>query len=63
MKKYKLALLGFLANVAIQLAKQVPVLKPVAGFIEFLAVAILVGTILYIIGLNLYLWFKVRKKD
>lgn len=63
MKKYKPAIIGFLAYFAIQLSKQVPVLKPVAGFLEFLVLAIIVGTILYHLGLHIYLWFKVRKKD
>ncbi|MFA9413870.1 MULTISPECIES: hypothetical protein [unclassified Streptococcus] len=42
---------------------KIPVLGPLYGFLEFLTIALIIGYILYHIGLHIYLWVKVRKKD
>lgn len=43
--------------------KALPVIGGLIATIEFLAFLILVGMILYSLGLHIYLWFKVRRKD
>lgn len=41
---------------------KLPVLGSLYGFLEFLAIALIIGYILYHIGLHIYLWIKVRRE-
>lgn len=43
--------------------KKLPVIGGFLGFIELLAWLLFIGSILYYIGLHIYLWFSIRRDD
>lgn len=62
-KQWLFALGGLTYFIVSPYLKKLPVVGGLLGFIEFLAILLIIGTILYYLGLHLYLWFKVRKRS
>lgn len=59
-KNLLLVVFGILWVIIAPKLKALPVIGGFIGFLEFLAVAIIVATILYHISLHLYLWYKAK---